>query len=198
MIVVGFLSWFVFFKNDSKDFAIPATSQTLDSCGQECKKEIDKAVSASLSTVSGETKEIIKETVKTVTITPAPVVAKDQVVYLPIAGPLSSTSTSWYDLGGTEFYLDYGRDYGEEAYANWDASLSVANGNGTTYARLYDVTNKIAVNGSEVSVSSSSDLSQVSSGKLYFWQGRNLYRVQIKSLNGYEATFGGGRIKIVY
>jgi len=41
-------------------------------------------------------------------------------------------------------------------------------------------------------------LTQVISGGLSFWAGNNLYRVQLKSLNGFEVTFGSGRIKIIY
>ena len=101
-------------------------------------------------------------------------------------------------LPGTEFYLDFNTDYGKSAYANWDASLKIKDGNGTAFARLYDVTNKIAVNGSEVNVTNSGNLSQTISGGLSFWAGNNLYRVQLKSLNGFEITFGGGRVKIIY
>ena len=99
---------------------------------------------------------------------------------------------------GTEFYLDFNTDYGKSSYANWEAFLKVAHGNGTVYARLYDVTNNIAVNGSEVLITNKSDLNQVISGGLSFWAGNNLYRVQIKSLNSFEVTFGSGRIKIKY
>jgi len=33
---------------------------------------------------------------------------------------------------------------------------------------------------------------------LSFWAGNNQYRIQLKSLNTFEATFGSGKIKIVY
>ena len=151
----------------------------IDKCGEDCKKQIEEIVLKN-------TKPI--ETVKTVS----------QTAYIPIAGPLSSTSKDWYDLAGTEFYLNFNTDYGKSAYANWDASLKIKDGNGTVYARIYDVTNKIAVNGSEILVSNKGDLTQVISGGLSFWAGNNLYRVQLKSLNGFEATFGSGRVKIIY
>lgn len=185
--VVG---WLYFNKKENieeKTILQPKT-EVVDQCGEECRKAIEDAVLSSLTTIPD----------KTVSITPAPVVKRDQVVYLPLTGPISTTSTSWYDVPGTEFYLDFSRDYGSGAYANWDAYLKIAHGNGSAYARIYDVTNNIAVNGSEVLVTNSSDLVQVSSQGLSFWNGRNLYRVQLKSLNTFEVTFGSGRIKIVY
>lgn len=200
ILIIGFLSWFVFLK---KSEVLPLSTndiQVVDKCGDDCKKEIEKVVSDSIATLSGstDTKIVEKETVKTIQVTPVPEASSKQTVYLPIGGPVGTTSTDWYNVPGTEFYLDYARDYGTDAYANWDAYLKVTDGNGAAYARLYDSTNKVAVNGSEVLVSGSGDLKQVSSGQLNFWQGRNLYLVQIKSLNGYEATFGNGRVKIIY
>lgn len=199
LLIIAFLTWYVFLKKPAEQIVQNTSVSTqTDSCGENCKEQVEKIVSDSLTSVSADTKVVEKETVKTVTVTPAPTSSKKQTVYLPIPGNSGSTSTDWVDVPGTDFYLDWAKDYGEEAYLTWDASLKVLSGNGSSYARIYDVTNKIAVNGSEVSTSGNSDLEQVFSGQLYPWRGRNLYRVQIKSLNGYEATFGGGRVKIYY
>lgn len=138
-----------------------------------------------------------KETIKTVFVTPVPSTTRSQTTYIPIIGPISTTSLGWYDAPGTEFYLNTA-DYGKNMYASWEASLKIAHGNGSAYARLFDVTHGIAVNGSELVVSNKSDLTESYSGGLNFWAGNNLYRVQIKSLNSYEATFGNGRLKIMY
>lgn len=164
--------------------------QYIDKCGEDCKKQIEEIGAKNIVTPT--------EIVKTITITPAPIKTKMQTAYVPINGPFSTTSTDWYDAYGTEFYLDYNTDYGKSAYADWQAFLKIADGNGIAYARLYDITNKIGVNGSEVTVTNKGDLTQVISGQLNFWAGNNQYRVQIKSLNGYAATFGSGRIKIIY
>jgi hypothetical protein len=190
LTLIGVVVW-LFAYQKPRELITQTTPQYIDQCGESCKKQIEEIV----------TKNSKVETVKTVTITPFPVVtakAKAQTAYIPIAGPLSSTSKDWYDLAGTEFYLNFNTDYGKSAYANWDASLKIKDGNGTVYARIYDVTNKIAVNGSEILVSNKGDLTQVISGGLSFWAGNNLYRVQLKSLNGFEVTFGSGRIKIIY
>ena len=117
--------------------------------------------------------------------------------YIPLGGPITTTSMDWVDATGTDTYIDLINDYGKKTWVSWEANLKIADGNGQAFARLYDATNKIAVNGSEVSVTSSTS-TQVISGQLSMWAGRNLYRVQIKSLNSFVATFVSGRIKINY
>jgi hypothetical protein len=66
------------------------------------------------------------------------------------------------------------------------------------FARLYDSTNKIAVSGSELTTINNVSYQHVSSPQLALWRGRNLYKVQVKSLNGFEITYSGGKIKITY
>lgn len=193
LLLIGVVVW-LFAYQKPKELVTQTTPQYVDRCGEDCKKQIADNIAAALSTISGTPKEVVK----TVTITPVPSKAKTQTAYIPIAGPITTTSSEWYDAPGTEFYLNYNTDYGKAAYANWDASLKISDGNGTAFARLYDVTNKIAVNGSEISISNNGNLSQAISGGLSFWAGNNLYRVQLKSLNGFMMTFGGGRIKIIY
>ena len=195
LALIGAFVWFFVYQKP-KELVTQTPPQYIDQCGEECKKQIADSLSLSLSTISAVPKETTVPV--TVVVTPVPTKTKTQTAYIPIAGPLSSTSKDWYDLAGTDFYLNFNTDYGKTAYANWDASLKIKDGNGTVYARIYDVTNKIAVNGSEISVSNKGDLTQVVSGGLSFWSGNNLYRVQLKSLNGFEVTFGGGRVKIIY
>lgn len=196
LLLIGGFAWIVAFPKkpeqvvNNKVIEGSNNISYIDRCGDECKKQIEEIISNNK-----------QEIVNTVVITPAPVAtvkAKAQTAYIPINGPISTTSMDWQDAYGTEFYLDYNTDYGKTAYANWQAFLKVADGNGTAFARLYDVTNKIAVNGSEVQVSNNGELTQSISGALSFWSGNNQYRVQIKSLNGYATTFGSGRIKIIY
>lgn len=200
LLLIGAVAWIFVYQKPKEivNQVIPNTTnsntESVDSCGEVCKKQIADSVSVALSTISATPKEVVK----TVTLTQAPTKLKAQTAYIPIAGPITTTSSDWYDAPGTDFYLNYNTDYGKAAYANWDTSLKVKDGNGIVYARIYDVTNKIAVNGSEVSVSNKGDLTQVVSGGLSFWAGNNLYRIQLKSLNGFEVTFGSGRIKIIY
>ena len=123
---------------------------------------------------------------------------KGETTYIPLSGSFSTTSTDWYDLQGVEAYIDLEKEYGKGATVSWEGSLKVAHGNGQAFARLFDTTHGIAVSGSEISTTNNSDLKLVTSGNLNLWAGRNLYRVQIKSLNSFEVTYGGGKIKIAY
>lgn len=164
--------------------------QKVDVCGEDCKSQINDIVSRAVSTISATTKTIIQK--ETATEPPS-----KKTAYIPLSGPITTTSTSWVDAAGTDVYIDLANDYGKSTYVSWEGFLSIANGNGTAYARLYDATHGIGVNGSEISVTSGTS-TQVASGSLSLWAGRNLYRVQLKSLNSFVATFTSGRIKINY
>ncbi|MEK7061134.1 MAG: hypothetical protein AAB954_00550 [Patescibacteria group bacterium] len=164
--------------------------QQIDTCGEECKREVNDIVSKAISTVSGTTKTTIQKVVATET-------PSKKTAYIPLSGPITTTSMAWIDAVGTDTYIDLVNDYGKNTWVSWEANLKIADGNGQAFARLYDATNKIAVNGSEVSVTSGTSI-QVISGQLNLWAGRNLYRVQLKSLNSFVATFVSGRIKINY
>jgi Flp pilus assembly protein TadG len=161
-----------------------------DSCSEVCKKEIENKISQAVATISATKTTISKSTI----------VSKSEAktAYIPLSGPITTTSTGWVDVVGTDIYIDLANDYGKNAYVSWEAFLKVAYGNGQAFARLYDVTHGIGVDGSELSLIGIGTSTQVSSGKLNLWSGRNLYRVQIKSLNTFEVTFGSGRIKITY
>lgn len=164
-------------------------TEEIGKCSDNCKEEIQKIVSDAVSSVSGTTKTVVQKT---------QTVMENKVAYVPLSGPITTTSTGWVDAAGTDIYIDLVGDYGKNAKVSWEAFLKVAHGNGQAYARLYDVTHGIAVDGSELTLVNKDTSTQVSSGNLSFWSGRNLYRVQIKSLNSFEVTFGSGRIKISY
>lgn len=159
-------------------------------CGDECQKEIKKIVSDAIATIAAVPKTIIKKETAT-----AP--SSSKTTYIPLGGSAVTTSTDWSDAAGIQTTIDVG-DYGKNPAISWEASLKVANGNGTAYARLYDDTHKIAVSGSEISTVDNSSFKLVTSGNLNLWAGKNVYKVQLKSLNSFEVTFSGGRIKINY
>lgn len=200
LALIGAVVWIIGFQktkviyNEGQPSKANNTSY-VDKCGEDCKKQILEIINSNKDLVVVPTPV---EITKTIVVTPAPVTPKTQVAYIPISGGVTTTSSSWYDAPNTDFYLDVEKSYGKNYVATWNASLKVAHGNGTAYARLYDVTHDIAVNGSEVQLTNNSNLTQVFSNNLSFWSGNNLYRVQFKSLNTFEITFGGGQIKIVY
>lgn len=128
----------------------------------------------------------------------APSTKTQKTSYITMGTSFASTATDWVEVPDSSVYIDLANDYSLSAYVTWDISLKVAHGNGTAYARLYDATHNIAVQGSELVVVNSATATQVFSGKLELWRGNNLYKVQVKSLNGFEVTASGGRVKVVY
>jgi hypothetical protein len=161
--------------------------------------EEKKTSGASLSQVN----KLISDAIATISAVPKTIIQKvgiiqKQTSFISLGTTVSTTSTSWVDVEDAEVYIDLENDYGEDAKVSWEASLKVAHSNGQAFARLYDDTNKIVVLESEISTTDNADFEQASSSNLNFWKGRNLYKVQIKSLNSFEVTYSGGRIKISY
>ena len=158
-------------------------------CKEECKAEIERVVNSTIATISA--------TPKTTYQAPS-VPSKTQTVYIPLDGPVITTSTQWVDIPGVEVYIDLVNDYSAGAKVSWEASLQVKHGNGQAFARLQDVTHGITLLGSEISTTNNSTAQSTSSGNFSLWSGRNLYRLQLKSLNSFEVTFLSGRIKVTY
>jgi hypothetical protein len=127
------------------------------------------------------------------------VVAKPEkkISYLNLNGTFTTQSTDWVDIKSTDTWIDLENEYGKDVYVDWDAAINTTSSGSKVFVRLYDVTHNIGVNGSDLE-SNATTSTRVASNRLYLWKGHNNYRVQIKSLNGIDATFSGGRIKIVY
>ncbi len=159
-------------------------------CDADCQKEIADKVSRAVATLSAGIK----------TAAPQVVTSKSnpQVSYIPLDGTFSTTATDWVDAKGVEVSFDLAKDYAPGAKVSWEASLRVANANGTAYARIFDVTHGISVAGSEIFVSNTADYQRISSGNLNLWAGRNVYRVQTKSLNSLNVDYTSGKIRISY
>jgi hypothetical protein len=167
-----------------------STTQKEGECGIECQNYINSVVSRAIATISSSTKETVIEKEVT-TKTP-------KTSYINMGTTYTTTSTDWYTLDDTAVYIDLVKEYGEAAKVSWEALLRVAHGNGQAYARLWDDTNKIAVDGSELTTINNSTYQFVSTTSLPFWRGRNLYKIQIKSLNSFEVTITDAKIKIMY
>jgi len=167
----------------------PLITPTLTDC-TGCEDLINQKVSEAMATISGQ--ETIRETT---IIEKTPTSSQPQVIYIPLGGGGSTASKEWTDVGNAEVYFDIG-DYPNIDRAYFEGFIKVQHGNGKVFTRLYDVTHSIGVQGSDIYTGSES-YSLVESGSLNFWQGKNLYRIQIKSLNGYEASVDSGRIKII-
>ena len=100
--------------------------QRIDICGEDCQKQIGEQVSKAVATISGTTKETIKEVP----------VSQSKTGYIPLTGPITTTSVSWVDAVGTDAYIDLANDYDSGAYVTWEAFLQVSHGNGTAFAIL--------------------------------------------------------------
>ncbi len=168
--------------------------QIADACGSNCQSYINNAVNQAIVTQTPAVSTSPTPTPK-VTASQAPKTST-QITYIPLTGG-NTQNTDWVNINASQFALNIG-DYGAKAYATWDANLRVDNANGTTFARLFDTTHSIAVNGSEINISNTSTSTDVVSGQLQFWQGNNTYVIQVKSLNGSIGYVDSGRIKIVY
>jgi hypothetical protein len=155
-------------------------------CDDECKKVIQEEVQKIIIPAS-------------TVITPTPSLAKKSVArnafYYPIPGSGSTTNTQWTDVAGSEFYLNISDFSGfKEAYL--EVNMKLFNGNGAAYARLYDITNSRAVDGSEVTTTSQTSTA-VTSGKISIWRGNNKYRLQVKSLTSDTTVIESARMKII-
>ena len=116
---------------------------------------------------------------------------------LNLNGAFTTQNTDWTDIKSTDTWINLETEYGANAYVDWDAAINTSSSGSKVFVRLFDATHNIGVSGSDLESSSITSV-RVASGRLYLWRGQNIYRVQIKSLNGADATFEGGRIKIVY
>ena len=176
------------------------TSDTLENLKTQVFNTEEKETSeTSLSQIN----KLISDAIATISAVPKTIVQKigiiqKQTSFISLGTTANTTSTSWVDVEDAEVYIDLENDYGKDAKVSWEASLKVAHSNGQAFARLYDDNNKIVVLESEISTTNNADFEQASSSNLNFWKGRNLYKVQIKSLNSFEVTYSGGRIKISY
>lgn len=169
------------------------------------------ATSEPTSTIESETlsedeiKALIQESVAQITPVPGVKVVEKQsapstpqVSYIPLGSTTTTTSSDWTDVPGSQISLDLINDYGKDAIVSFEGFLKVAHSNGKAFARLFDDTNKIAVDGSEISVEDTDTLTLVTTKNLPIWAGRNNYKIQIRSLNSFEVTYGGGKLKIAH
>ncbi len=201
ILLGGFIFLFVQIRDIRmiKNIKIPETqnrapSISQDVCGSDCKKQITDVVSQAIATLSAGTKTVIEIP----NTTSVPVKKLTKTAYLPLAGPITTTSTDWVDAAGTDFYLDLAADYSPTATASWEAVLSLSNSSDQVYARLYDVTHATEVGGSAISLVNTTTPTRVASGNLSLWRGWNSYRVQFKSRNSSLVIVNSGQVKIIY
>lgn len=169
---------------------------TKTECDEDCQKLIKSEVSKAVASQSANTNvnSTPVGTPKSVGVS----AQKPQVSYIPFGADYSTNSTSWVDAVANEVSFDLASDYSKGAKVSWEASLRVDNANGVAFARIFDVTHGIAVDGSEIAVTDNASFQRISSGNINLWSGRNVYRVQVKSLNSSQIFYSGGKIRISF
>jgi hypothetical protein len=203
VVAVFFLGFFAsrqtldtFYKSILDKTAPVINLVTKPGCDDECQRLIKEEVSKAVASQSANTKtnpSPVSTSKPVLTVTQKP-----QVSYVPFGSDYSTNNTDWVDASANEVSFDINQDYSKGAKASWEASLRVDNANGVAYARIFDVTHGIAVDGSEIAVTDKSDFQRTSSGNINLWSGRNVYRVQIKSLNSSQIFYSGGKIRISF
>jgi len=165
----------------------PTISSDL-TCPEDCLSLIDDKVAEEVAKITPVTQQVSAPT-------PAPGEETPKITYLPLGGSSSSSATDWTDISGSEFYFDKG-DYPNLSSVRWETSLGSFLGGNLVYVRLYDVTNKRAVDSSQLSTSSSTS-KLLQSSNLSIWSGNNLYRIQAKSSSGNPLYIDSPRLKII-
>lgn len=199
VMLVNFAVGYLFYKSSKVEtpgpkFESSTTTQVsntkteyVDQCGKECQSYIDSKI-ALITPVP-------TQRVTTTYVAPVRTTKTRSTTYVTVPGSGYSTSNDWTALSGTDFYFDT-RDYPGLVEVYFEANIKLFNGNGVAYVRLYDSTNGVGVQGSDIQTSSQADV-LVTSGKLNFWSGKNLIRVQARSLTADTAVFSSGRLRIV-
>ncbi|MDO8488202.1 MAG: hypothetical protein Q7S31_02710 [bacterium] len=192
---VGYLGYKAFVSSQVPPVTATVSGEILpDQCGPACQDYIDVKV-AQLSGGRLATPRPTPTPTPTPRAVTSPVIKTTTVSYITVPGSGSTTANDWTTLPGTEFYFNP-VDYPGLKEIYFEVNMKLTNGNGVGYVRLLDATHGIAVQGSDVQTSSQTDLAVVS-GKVSFWSGSNLIRVQIKSLTADTTVYNSGRLRIV-
>lgn len=158
-----------------------------EECSEACQEYFDQKINEAISSLPTPASQK--------TVVPAQSTPSSKVAYITIGGSSSTSSTSWVDIPGTDFYFDLS-DYPTATGVRWEISLRAFLAGNKVYARLYDVTNKRAVDYSELFTDSgTSELQR--SVDLAIWRGNNLYRVQGKSSTGTPAYLDSPRLRVI-
>jgi len=156
-------------------------------CDQNCQKIVEEKVAEAVAKIPTQKPSKISSSMPTVQ-------PSSKVTYIPLVSDGSTSETSWTDITPSDFYFNL-TDYPGVKSARFEVYLKSKHQAGRIYLRLYDATNKRAVDFSDLSSSSESFELQRSSD-LVIWQGNNLYRLQAKTLNGIEGYFKDAKLKI--
>lgn len=189
---LGVIDYFVFFggnlKNPDSEVVekVVVDSQDID----DLKSRVSK-----IENQEKKAEEITVTPTKAKTMTTQVVSRSKHVSYMTINGGFGQVAYDWTDVPASEFYFDRS-DYDGFKEVKFESNMKLLNGNGMAYVRLFDVTHGVAVTGSQVETGNQ-DNTVVTSTALNFMNGKNLIKVQIKSLTADTTVFNSGRLVVV-
>lgn len=164
-------------STNTKIAQITPTTVPSQTCGTECKAEIQKAVANVIvpSQTTNSTSSV-KE-------------------YFITLGSGGSTSTEWADVPGIQGYID-STSYGRIKSVSFEASLYTPTNNQEAEARLFNVTDSHPVWNSDVKISGGTAQLKISS-PITLDKGSKLYQVQMRTQLGSRTNLENARIHIV-
>ncbi len=202
LILNGVMGWVVFEKEEvvSKEMAENVLKEEVLVREEENEIEMeeeDEGIEKRISQLEDRVEAIEDEGGKVVekVATAKEVVKSEKVFYVPIPDGEGVSSTEWIDVVGSGFILDKA-SYDGMKKVYLEGNIKVLNGNGIGRVRLWDESNKRAVDGSEIS-SNSGDWESKESGSLSLWNGKNEYILQARSETGYRVDAGGIKLRII-
>ncbi|MCL4359727.1 hypothetical protein M1555_00530 [Patescibacteria group bacterium] len=142
--------------------------------------------------IAGIAKETTPSAAVSSPVPSQPVKPKGGEFYIPLGSGMTR-STEYAEITGAEATADTGKYPGIRS-AVFQVVLTNPTGNGTTYAKLVDVTNKHDVWFSEVSFAGGGTV--VKEAPITLDPGNNLYRVALRSTLGYDVYVANARIRI--
>lgn len=117
------------------------------------------------------------------------------VVYIPLGSGGSTDDKNWFGLDGYEVSLNPA-DYPGYSNMYLEVTLRLVEKVGTSYARLYSMTDNKAIS-SELSSTQEKNTLLTSSG-FKLPDGSKTYRLQVKSSEGYQVLLQNSRIKVTF
>lgn len=197
LVVNLFFLDFVFFKqkpiflsiSQSPKVAAQPIKEIIKECPSVCLKEMQQIVKEEVASLPSPAKTQVV-TMQNLNYTPSL-----KISYIAINGSGSTTSVSWADVPGTDFYFNL-TDYPGVKSIRWELNLQSYLSTDPAYIRLYDVTNKRGVDGSD-QMTKSSSYDYIRSSDLSIWRGNNLYRIQIKGSSGNTVNFTSARLMVI-
>lgn len=117
-------------------------------------------------------------------------------IFIPLGIGGATTSMSWLDLTSSQITFDISNYPGAKAFY-FSANLKSDASDRDSFARIYDATHFVGVQGSDISYRGLTSM-PAESGTLTFLSGKITLLVQIHSLNGNLATLDNPRIRVVY